>query len=349
MKEQIVNAKKLSDTLQVVIERKPYDKIFVLTDVHTQRQCLPLLPDFGFTNICIGDTDSNKTMQSLDYVLRMLVEGGASRHSLLINLGGGVVTDLGGFAAAIFKRGADYVNIPTTLLAMVDAAVGGKTGINFGGLKNEVGVFKAPVSVLINTCFLKTLGMEELMSGFGEVLKHALLDTRQMWARVLNLDISSDAVNPDNLQQLVYENVKVKTRYVDEDPLEQGIRKALNFGHTFGHAFESFSFQQPGAKPVKHGYAVAFGMICELYLSVVKLGFPTDVMRQTVNFIRENYGTTPIECRHYDTLIEFMRHDKKNMGGRMRPVLLRDIGQPDIDISITDDDAREAFDFFREG
>lgn len=348
MKEQIVNAKKLQDTLHVITERKNYDKLFVLTDDVTQRLCLPLLGEINATNISIGSTDASKDIETLNHVLEELVSHGASRHSLIINLGGGVVTDLGGFAAAIFKRGIDYVNIPTTLLAMVDAGVGGKTGINFGGLKNEIGVFKAPVSVLINTIFLKTLDEANLISGFAEVLKHALLNNEQMWATVLNHNLTSRVINLDKWQQMVYENVKVKARYVDEDPLEQGIRKALNFGHTFGHAFESFSFKNANGSSLSHGYAVAYGMICELYLSVVKLGFPTDKMRQTVTFIKENYGKMAIECKDYDELLELMRHDKKNSGGNIKPVLLRAIGQPETDMCITEDEAKEAFDFLRE-
>ena len=209
MKEQIVNAKKLQDTLHVITERKSYDKLFVLTDDVTQRLCLPLLGEINATNISIGSTDASKDIETLNHVLEELVSHGASRHSLIINLGGGVVTDLGGFAAAIFKRGIDYVNIPTTLLAMVDAGVGGKTGINFGGLKNEIGVFKAPVSVLINTIFLKTLDEANLISGFAEVLKHALLNNEQMWATVLNHNLTSRVINLDKWQQMVYENVKV--------------------------------------------------------------------------------------------------------------------------------------------
>ncbi|MDO5446566.1 MAG: 3-dehydroquinate synthase [Prevotellaceae bacterium] len=348
MKEQIINAKKLKDTLNVVTGRKQYDKVFVITDTNTARLCLPLLSDFEATNITIGTTDANKSIESLTYVLQQLVEHHASRHSLLLNLGGGVVTDLGGFAAATFKRGIDYANIPTTLLAMVDAAVGGKTSINFGGLKNEVGVFKAPVSVLINTVFLKTLDNSELYSGFAEVLKHALLNDKAMWSKVMNTEIADGKLNINDWQQLVYENVKVKSRYVEEDPLEQGIRKALNFGHTFGHAFESFSFTQEPSQALKHGYAVAHGMICELYLSVVKLGFPQDIMRQTVTYIKENYSRLTLECKDYDSLIELMYHDKKNSNGKIRPVLLRNIGVPEIDITITEGEVKEAFDFYRE-
>ena len=322
MKEQIINAKKLKETVNVVIGRKHYDKIFILTDTTTRKLCLPLIDVEDSVTITIGTSDSHKTYETLNDVLRQLVKHGASRHSLIINLGGGVVTDLGGFTAAIFKRGIDYVNIPTTLLAMVDASVGGKTGINFGGLKNEIGVFKAPVSVLINTVFLKTLDNENFLSGYAEVLKHALLDSNDLWKRTIAMinmlaPDSSNAlpVNIDeHLQQLVYENVKVKTRYVDEDPLEEGIRKALNFGHTFGHAIESFSFEHPSSEvpQLSHGYAVAYGMICELYLSTVKFGFPVEKMRQTVSFIKENYGALAVECKDYDRLVELMHHDKKN-------------------------------------
>ena len=350
MLEQIINARKLKETLQVVMERKAYDKVFILTDTTTQRLCLPLLGDTSNTiNINIGVSEKNKSLSTLEDVLSQLVENHATRHSLMINLGGGIVTDLGGFTSAIFKRGIDYVNIPTTLLAMVDAGVGGKTGINFNGLKNELGVFKAPMSVLINTEFLKTLDRDAILSGYGEVIKHALLDNEQMWEKVMATDPLEDISNNDldKWQQLIYENVKVKARYVDEDPWEQGVRKSLNFGHTFGHAFESISYRK--GKGLSHGYAVAYGMICELYLSVAKLKFPAEKMRQTVNYIKENYGNMDLECNDYDEIKKLMRHDKKNIGNEIRPVLMKDIGRADWDCSISEEEIDETLDFFREG
>ena len=309
-----------------------------------------------------------------------LQQGGATRHSLLINLGGGMITDLGGFAAATFKRGINFINIPTTLLAMVDAAVGGKTGVNFGGLKNEIGAFADARFVIINTCFLDTLDAENLCSGYAEMLKHALISNERMWAEHVNFDLSQ----PDlaELQRMVAESIAVKARIVAEDPHEHGIRKALNYGHTIGHALEEFALQQsggavvstapinqttvgtafsarllplarartaPGNRPLLHGYAVAFGLIGELYMSARKAGFPTERLHQTARFIRENYAQTEFTCNDYPTLLNLMRHDKKNTSGVINFTLLHNIGDIRINQTATDEEIREALDFIREG
>ena len=254
-----------------------------------------------------------------------------------------MVTDLGGFAASTFKRGINYINIPTTLLAMVDASVGGKTGINFRGLKNEVGVFSNASTVILDTRFLKTLDTENIRSGYAEMLKHGLISNEQMWAELLTFDLE----HPDwqRLQTMLADSVKVKQRIVTEDPLEQGIRKALNLGHTVGHAFESFALRH---KPILHGYAVAYGLISELYLSTIKTGFPSDKMHQTVSFIKDHYGKMAITCDDYPTLLELMTHDKKNVAGVINFTLLGGIGDIRINQTVTKDDIYEALDFYRE-
>jgi len=227
---------------------------------------------------------------------------------------------------------------------MVDASVGGKTGINFGGLKNEIGVFSEADVVLLNTEWLKTLDTANIRSGYAEMLKHGLIADEAMWAELINFNLAQ----PD-LQQLsgmLGKSVQVKECIVQEDPHEKGIRKALNLGHTFGHAFESWSLEK---NPILHGYAVAFGLIAELYLSVVKTGFPTERMRQTVNFIREYYGTLPITCNDYPKLIDFMHHDKKNRGNEINVTLLGGIGDVRINQSVSEDEVKEALDFVREG
>lgn len=254
-----------------------------------------------------------------------------------------MVTDLGGFAASTFKRGINYINIPTTLLAMVDASVGGKTGINFRGLKNEVGVFSNASTVILDTRFLKTLDSENIRSGYAEMLKHGLISNEPMWAELLNFDLEHPDL--DILQTMLADSVKVKQRIVTEDPLEQGLRKALNLGHTIGHAFESFALKQ---KPILHGYAVAYGLVSELYLSTIKAGFPSEKMHQTVNFIKEHYGKMDITCDDYPTLLELMTHDKKNVAGMINFTLLGDIGDIRINQTVTKDDIYEALDFYRE-
>ena len=378
MKQEIIISENLEHDVTEVVSRCPHDRLFVLTDTTTHRHCWPLLADLDCLRearlITISPTDGHKNLESLSHVWQALQEGGATRHSLLLNLGGGMVTDLGGFAAATFKRGIAFINIPTTLLAQVDASVGGKTGINFGGLKNEIGVFCDARTVILNTRFLETLDDENLRSGYAEMLKHGLISTPQMWAELVGFDLAE----PDlaQLRQMIARSVAVKERIVEEDPREQGLRKALNLGHTIGHAFESWSLT-PNPSPIGegsgyfptgehytplsnrrgvggeasllHGYAVAFGLVCELYLSAVKTGFPTDVLRQTTSFIRQYYGTLGITCDDYPELFDLMTHDKKNTAGTINFTLLGGIGDIRINQTATREEIYESMDFLREG
>lgn len=376
MQQQIIISNDIEHDLATAVAESEHDRVFVLTDDTTHECCLPkvaaLLAQYDAVPITIAHGDQHKTLAALGDVWTALQQGGATRHSLLINLGGGMITDLGGFAAATFKRGINFINIPTTLLAMVDAAVGGKTGINFGGLKNEIGAFADARFVIINTCFLDTLDAENLCSGYAEMLKHALISNERMWAEHVNFDLSQ----PDlaELQRMVAESIAVKERIVAEDPHEHGIRKALNFGHTIGHALEEFTLQQAGGavvsarllpparartapnnqltpknRPLLHGYAVAFGLIGELYMSARKAGFPTERLHQTTRFIRENYAQTEFTCNDYPTLLNLMRHDKKNTSGVINFTLLHNIGDIRINQTATDEEICEALDFIREG
>ena len=391
MQQQIIISNDIEHDLATAVAGSEHDRVFVLTDDTTHECCLPkvaaLLAQYDAMPITIAHGDQHKTLAALGDVWTALQQGGATRHSLLINLGGGMITDLGGFAAATFKRGINFINIPTTLLAMVDAAVGGKTGINFGGLKNEIGAFADARFVIINTCFLDTLDAENLCSGYAEMLKHALISDERMWAEHVNFDL----LQPDlaELQRMVAESIAVKERIVAEDPHEHGIRKALNFGHTIGHALEEFALQQaggavvsarllplarartapnnqltsggavvstapnnqltPGNRPLLHGYAVAFGLIGELYMSARKADFPTERLHQTARFIRENYAQTEFTCNDYPTLLNLMRHDKKNTSGVINFTLLHNIGDIRINQTATDEEICEALDFIREG
>lgn len=375
MQQQIIISNDIEHDLATAVAGSEHDRVFVLTDDTTHECCLPkvaaLLAQYDAVPITIAHGDQHKTLSALDDVWTALQQGGATRHSLLINLGGGMITDLGGFAGATFKRGINFINIPTTLLAMVDAAVGGKTGINFGGLKNEIGAFADARFVIINTCFLDTLDAENLCSGYAEMLKHALISDERMWAEHVNFDLSQ----PDlaELQRMVAESIAVKERIVAEDPHEHGIRKALNFGHTIGHALEEFALQQAGGavvstapenkpipgdtvvsispkkRPLLHGYAVAFGLIGELYMSARKVGFSTERLHQTARFIRENYAQTEFTCNDYPTLLNLMRHDKKNTSGVINFTMLHNIGDIRINQTATDEEIREALDFIREG
>ncbi len=346
--QKVIIAEKLEQSLNEAISCCEHDRIFMLADETTARCCLPVVKGFSALSdarlITIGATDTHKTLDSLAHVWEELGTGGATRHSLLINIGGGMVTDLGGFAASTFKRGINYINIPTTLLAMVDASVGGKTGINFRGLKNEIGVFNNASSVILDTQFLATLDAENICSGYAEMLKHGLISNEQMWGQLLSFNLEQ----PDlvALRSMVADSVAVKERIVTEDPTEKGIRKALNLGHTVGHAFESLALQR---KPVLHGYAVAWGLICELYLSCIKTGFPTDKMHQTVGFIKEHYGKMTITCDDYPALLELMTHDKKNVADTINFTLLGAIGDIRINQTATKEEIYEALDFYREG
>lgn len=347
-KQQVILSENLNESLKQAIEACPHDKLFVLADECTARLCLPLIQESDYLAnaeyITIGATDTHKTLETLAHVWKELGDKGGTRHSLMLNVGGGMVTDLGGFAASTFKRGIAYINIPTTLLAMVDASVGGKTGINFNGLKNEVGVFCPARSVLIDTNFLRTLDYENVASGYAEMLKHGLISTTAHWAELLNFDLNH--VDYPALQALVAQSVQIKENIVEQDPLEHGIRKALNLGHTVGHAFESLALEEN--RPHLHGYAVAWGMVCELYLSNLKTGFPTDKMRQTIRFIRETYGTFAFDCKQYDRLYQFMTHDKKNTSGTINFTLLGEVGDIRINQTATRQEIDEMLDFYRE-
>lgn len=349
MEEQsILFSKEIGVTLSEALSSTAHDRLFVLTDETTRARCLPLLDrceeirKAGIITIPSGDT--HKNIESLVHVWKSLSQGKASRHSLLVNVGGGMVTDLGGFAASTFKRGIAFINIPTTLLAMVDASAGGKTGINLGGLKNEVGTFRNAAEVIIDTTFLRSLDSANLCSGFAEMLKHGLISNQEDWAELLTFDLNQPDLHL--LQNLIEKSVNVKKRIVSEDPEEHGIRKALNFGHTAGHAIESLSMIEN--RPVLHGYAVAWGIVCELYLCGKRLAFPHKTILQTVAFIKQNYGVFTFNCKAYDKLYELMTHDKKNTDGVVNFTLLSDIGNIHINQQASKDEIFEMLDFYRD-
>ena len=346
--QKLIISQNLEQSLVQAMADCPYDRLFVLCDETTERLCLPLVSHFSCMTqaqpVTIPAGDQHKGLDSLTHVWSSLQQGGATRHSLMINLGGGMVTDLGGFAASTFKRGIPYINIPTTLLSMVDASVGGKTGINFGGLKNEVGVFNNARYVILDTTFLQTMDYENILSGYAEMLKHGLISNEAMWAELMNFELGNISQS-SRFTKMIADSVAVKQRIVLEDPTEQGLRKALNLGHTAGHAFESLALER---HPVLHGYAVAWGLIVELWLACIKTGFPQDKMRQTVSFIHEHYGRMAITCDDYPHLLELMHHDKKNTGSEINFTLLGNIGDIRINQTATEEEIKEALDFYRE-
>ena len=348
MKQDVIIADNLERCLAEAVGKVEHDRLFVLTDTTTKQLCWPVVQNYAVMKdaimITIQPTDEAKTLETLATVWTSLQKGGATRHSLMINLGGGMVTDLGGFAASTFKRGMAYINIPTTLLSQVDASVGGKTGINFGGLKNEIGVFNCASSVILSSTFLRTLDTENMLSGYAEMLKHGLLSNKENWAELLTFDITT----PDyaTLQNLVAKSVAIKEQIVKEDPTEKGIRKALNLGHTAGHAIESLALKE--GRTILHGYAVAWGLLMELYLSARKCGFPAKEMHQMEAYIKEHYGKFLYDCKHYETLYNFMSHDKKNQGGNINFTLLGGIGDIRINQTASQDEIEEMLDYYRE-
>jgi len=254
-----------------------------------------------------------------------------------------MLTDLGGFAASTFKRGMDFVNIPTTLLAQVDASIGGKTGFNFNGLKNEIGVFMEPNSVIINTNFLKTIDKENFLSGYAEMLKHGLIKSCEHWNELLKFDMES--INYDVLQEIISHSVAIKEWHVLNDLREQHIRKALNFGHTIGHAFESYAMKT--GHPILHGYAVVYGMIAELYLSVKQCGLGIDELNSISDWLIDKYGKFEIQESDFEALYQLMTHDKKNEGNRINFTLIPEIGKVEINVDSSKELIVEALEYYR--
>lgn len=339
-----------ADALNTIINEMVPAGVAIIADTNTRKLCAeplreacPALADAPIITIKAGDT--HKDIASLTSVWEQMQAAGLTRKSAVVNVGGGMVTDLGGFAAASFKRGIRFINVPTTLLSAVDAAVGGKTGINFGGLKNEIGTFCDADAVVISTSWLATLPSTELRSGYAEMLKHGLIDSREEYRKLIGFDIAS--ADFTGLLPLVERSVLVKKRIVEQDPHEHGLRRALNLGHTAGHAFESLAMRRE--RPVPHGYAVAWGLVVDLVLSHMRLGFPSDMLRELAAYVRRVYGIMPISCDDYPALLELMSHDKKNSTpGAINFTLLETPGKIRIDCVVEKRDIEAALDIFRD-
>ena len=329
------------------IEKYEPGKVFLATEKKVDEIWMPQFDDFfqseGIKKVVIPAGENNKKLESVEKIWKFLSQNGADRKSLLINIGGGMLTDLAGFAASTFKRGLDFLNVPTTLLSQVDASVGGKTGINFNGLKNEVGTFKEPVAVIINTDFLKTIDRENFISGYAEMIKHGLIKSPEHLDELKIFDFKN--IDYNQLQEIIRHSVEVKKYFVANDFQEGGIRKALNFGHTAGHAFESLAMEQN--RPVLHGYAVAYGMITELFLSEKKCGFPTNELTKLVVWLLKIYGKLQIEKSDFERLFELMTHDKKNESGRINFTLLPKIGEIAINQNCEKELIFDALNFYK--
>lgn len=345
MASQIIFTDSLAPVLAETIAASGADRCVIITDTNVAR-LLPddIMPDTERITIAAGDT--NKTIAAASDVWETMTRAGLSRHSLAVNIGGGMVTDLGGFAAATYKRGIRCVNVATTVLGAVDAAVGGKTGVNFAGLKNQIGVFSDPQAVIVCPAFFATLPPEEILSGYGEVLKHALLDGPDTLAEALRTD--PVALAPEHLGAIVEKSMKVKIAVTAADPFEKGLRKALNLGHTAGHALEELALER--RRPVPHGISVAHGLVTALVLSRMQCGLSSDVLQQVAAFVKEYYPRPRFSCDDYPELMRLMGSDKKNSAGTdtLNFTLLDAPGSPRVDCTVSRADAAAALDITRD-
>ena len=329
-----------------IASAKP-SKIFVLVDENTHENCAPILLQSLETTseieiIEIESGEENKNLDTCVGVWNALTELGADRKSLLINLGGGVITDLGGFVASCFKRGIAFVNIPTTLLSMVDASVGGKTGVDLGVLKNQIGLFSDPQMVLIDTQYLTTVTEREIRSGLAEIIKYGLTYDVKIWNEIN----SFDKLSTENISKLIHRSIEIKNEVVTEDPKEAGLRKVLNFGHTLGHAIESYFLESEAKEKLTHGEAIAIGMITEAFISERLLNFPSDKLQQIKKVMIAIYGKVEINTEDYSAILELLIHDKKNVGGRVNFVLLTDYENYKLDCKVEKELLIEALNYY---
>ena len=345
--------------LHSILADLPKAQLFVLTDSHTAEYCLPILADFigqiPYHLLTIEAGEQSKNLASVQAVWDFMLKHRATREAVLINLGGGMITDLGGFAAATYMRGIRFVNIPTTLLAMVDASSGGKTGIDYQGIKNVIGTFTPQVATLIHPDFLRTLPAAELLSGFAEMLKHALIASPKEWIKLLQL-AQEELPQEQFIESLsstgaLQASIQIKENVVSQDPHEAGLRKILNFGHTVGHAIESTMLHHTTPHytmlhHTSHGYCVLWGMVAEVYLSVVHTDCPREVLQQLTQIMLQWYGKPQCDCKQRDQLIQRMYQDKKNNANQTPNfTLLRNIGEPIINQYLTEEDINEALEY----
>ncbi|MFA6925207.1 MAG: 3-dehydroquinate synthase [Bacteroidales bacterium] len=330
--------------LEKFLKNYSSNKIFILVDENTGKYCLPLIQKNVSSLrkaeiIKIKSGEKGKDIEVCKKLWKELIISSANRNSLLINLGGGVITDLGGFIAATFKRGMDFINVPTTLLSMIDASIGGKTAINIDKIKNQVGVFANPKAIFINPDFLKTLAQREIISGYAEIIKHALICDKEYWKTLKNTNIQNADWN-----SIIKKSVEIKSKFVKLDPKENNIRKALNFGHTIGHAFESYSMEND-KKPLLHGEAIAAGMICEAYISTKVLNLKEKELNEITSIITHAFK----QYKNFEIkkLIELMYFDKKNINKKINFTLIPEIGKYAIDNEIEENLISEALKIYK--
>ena len=332
----------LESLLENLIENS-YSQVFVLVDENTEKYCLPLIHKYLFNTkiIKIKSGEQEKTLETTQFIWNELQRYHAAKNSVLLNLGGGVIGDIGGFCAATFKRGIDFINIPTTLLAMVDSSIGGKTGIDFNGIKNSIGIITDPKAIYIYPDFLNSLAKDELINGYAEVIKHALIADFDLWEKFLKVD----AFDFQKLNSIINDSIKIKLKIVAKDPYEQNVRKLLNFGHTIGHAIESYSLKHD-SKPLKHGECVAIGMICEAFLSRELIDFSNKELRSLSEYILQFFPKYSLKTVLSPDLISYMYHDKKNVGEEINFTLLKRIGKGSINQVCTEHQIARALNYY---
>lgn len=333
--------------LNVYLETSNFSKIFIIVDTNTHTYCLPKFLsnidcEMNLDVIEIEAGEIHKTLETCNQVWRSLSELDGDRKSLIINLGGGVVTDLGGFVASAFKRGVSFINVPTSLLSMVDASVGGKTGVDLGAIKNQIGVINFSDMVLVDVSFLETLPAEEMRSGLAEMLKHGLIKDADYWSRLCDLK----SLDYSELGGLIHESIVIKNEVVKRDPNEQGERKQLNFGHTLGHAIESYCLDNEAKKTLLHGEAIAAGMIMEGYLSVKTCGLSEKELHEIKTTFQSIYGFVDFNENDKSSIIELLKYDKKNSHGHIKYALLESIGSCKVDVIVDDKLVHEAFSYY---
>ena len=333
----------ISESLKTYLATQDYSKIIVLTDTNTKRFCYPIIKDSlpKHTIITVKQGEENKNLHTCELIWSAMTEAQLDRHALMINLGGGVIGDMGGFCAATYKRGINFIQIPTTLLSQVDASVGGKLGIDFQGFKNHLGVFNLPNAVLIDPIFLETLSDRENRSGFAEILKHCLIQDVNKWNEIRGKDLADQ-----NLPDLIAHSVEIKKKVVEQDPTETGLRKILNFGHTLGHAIETFFLPQ-GKKRLFHGEAIATGMVCESYIAYTRGLIDERTLEQIEEFIFSIYGKVDIDAADFDTIIGLTLQDKKNKGKDVRFSLINAAGSCLYDIVVTKNEMKKALEYYK--
>jgi len=330
----------VSVLLKTFFQGKDYSQVVVLTDRNTRLHCYPLvntlLPAHEVIEIEAGETFKN--IDTCQLIWQRMTDLRLDRHSLVVVLGGGVLGDMGGFCAATYKRGVDFLLIPTTLLAQVDASVGGKLAIDFNGIKNHIGVFQLPAATLVCPAFLKSLPFRELRSGYAEVIKHCIISDRTMWDVIRKKDVEGQ-----DWETVIRHSVDFKTRVVTEDPKEKGLRKILNFGHTIGHALETYYLESDYR--LFHGEAIAAGMIAESYLAKKKGLISAEEEEEIRKYLVQIYGNIKVP-KNPGPVMEIMRQDKKNKGNKILMALPKNIGNAIWDVDVTEEEVIESLSFF---